>query len=86
MPLRITISDKELGQGVVAVVAEDDAVVRRLVAKALEPFNFKRLSEAKDGVAARAILCVRPVDLVVTDLKMPRLDGLSLMEWARENC
>jgi len=71
---------------VVAVVAEDDAVVRRLVAKALEPFNFKRLSEAKDGVAARAILCVRPVDLVVTDLKMPRLDGLSLMEWARENC
>ena len=86
MPLSNTISDKELGQGVVAVVAEDDAVVRRLVAKALEPFGFERISEAKDGVAARAILCVHPVDLVVTDLKMPRLDGLSLMEWARENC
>lgn len=40
---------------------------------------------AGDGQAAVAKLTRHPVDLVVTDLKMPRLDGFGLLAYVREN-
>ncbi len=40
---------------------------------------------AGDGEAAAAKLSCHPVDLVVTDLKMPRMDGFGLLAHVREN-
>ncbi len=40
---------------------------------------------AGDGEAAVAKLARHPVDLVVTDLKMPRMDGFGLLAHVREN-
>src|ERR1700693_5587535 len=41
---------------------------------------------ASDGVEASAVLKANPdVDLVVTDINMPRMDGLSLLQKLQEN-
>jgi diguanylate cyclase len=40
---------------------------------------------AESADAAQAILERRPVDLVLTDQKMPRRTGVQLLEWVREN-
>ena len=37
---------------------------------------------AEDGVAALKIAAERPPDVVVTDLKMPGMDGIELLEEA----
>lgn len=70
----------------VALVVDDDPILRVLVRRALTGFGCEVL-EAADGVDAQALLQARPeIDLVVTDLMMPRLDGLGLLRWAREHC
>jgi serine phosphatase RsbU (regulator of sigma subunit)/anti-anti-sigma regulatory factor len=70
--------------GQVVLVVDDDPVVRRLAMRALEVVTpAYHLLEAEDGLAAQSILTSCAVDVVVTDLVMPNVDGLSLMEWAR---
>lgn len=40
--------------------------------------------EAEDGLAALDIVKSQPVDLVLSDCKMPRMNGIELMEAAQE--
>ncbi|MEA3547155.1 MAG: response regulator [Thermodesulfobacteriota bacterium] len=59
---------------------DDDREVRRFFQNELEHFNlpFSALV-AEDGVRAIEILQQEFISVVVTDLKMPRMDGLSLL-------
>lgn len=67
------------------LVVDDDPIMRRLVVRGLEPLGFARILEAEDGIPAKAMLQAGGIDLVVTDLVMPGLDGLGLMRWAQDN-
>ena len=40
---------------------------------------------ASDGVEAQKILLEKPIDLVITDLMMPNMDGLELTEFIKQN-
>ncbi|MBQ4018987.1 MAG: response regulator [Paludibacteraceae bacterium] len=40
---------------------------------------------AEDGEEAEKIVCTKPVDIVVTDLMMPRVDGLELTQFIKKN-
>ena len=60
------------------LVADDNRVVRLLVSARLREAGY-RVAEASDGVAALAEFEREPVPVVVTDLNMPRLDGLGLL-------
>ena len=57
--------------------ADDSASVRRWVAEQLGDMDLKVISVA-DGEAALKVLQESPCDLLLTDLEMPNLDGLSL--------
>ena len=60
------------------LVVDDVESVRRLIRRALEHMGH-RVLEAGDGVEALACLAENPaVDLVITDLRMPRMDGWEL--------
>ncbi len=58
--------------------ADDSASVRRWVAEQLGDMDLKVISVA-DGEAALKVLQEAPCDLLLTDLEMPNLDGLSLV-------
>ncbi len=47
--------------------------------------RFYNVLLAKDGIEALKIFKSKNVDLVVTDVKMPRLDGMELLKKIREN-
>jgi serine phosphatase RsbU (regulator of sigma subunit) len=68
----------------VILVVDDDPVVRALLKGAVKRLALGTVLEATDGEEARALLERTDVDLVITDLLMPRLDGLGLIRWARE--
>ncbi|QZY29579.1 response regulator [Nocardioides coralli] len=73
--------EREASHGRVLVV-DDDEMIRELVAAGLEDKGHHVLL-AGDGVEALAHLRSTPVDLVVTDVQMPRLDGFGLLEQVR---
>ncbi|ALL12699.1 hypothetical protein AQ619_04640 [Caulobacter henricii] len=58
------------------LVVDDVAVNRELIAAMLEPFQL-RLTEAEDGQAAIDTADREPFDLILMDLQMPRMNGLS---------
>lgn len=67
------------------LIVDDDPVTRRLVRKGLETAGFGAVREAEDGASAQRALAEGGIDLVITDLLMPGLDGIGLMRWAAEH-
>ena len=61
------------------LVAEDDADTRALIQRVLENQGYA-VTVAADGVEALARLVAEPFDLILSDVNMPNLDGLKLME------
>ncbi len=69
--------------GEIVLVVEDEPVVRRLVIDMLEERGY-RLLEAEDGPSALAILqSDQTVDLLLTDVGLPGLNGRQLADAAR---
>jgi PAS domain S-box-containing protein len=83
----VTDSDRDLpkGAGEVVLVVEDDASVRLLIGEVLRELGYNCL-EAGDGQAALPLLAsnVR-MDLMITDVGLPGLNGRQVAEIAREH-
>jgi CheY-like chemotaxis protein len=63
----------------VILVVDDDELVRRVVAELLEDSEFSVI-EARSGREALDLTRVRPeLDLVISDVNMPEMDGLQLI-------
>ncbi|MBT2325085.1 SpoIIE family protein phosphatase [Variovorax paradoxus] len=68
-----------------ALVVDDEQVTRLLVKRALESLGCAPVLEAVDGITAQEVLREHPdVALVLTDIMMPRMDGLELLRWGRQ--
>ena len=69
----------------VALVVDDEPVTRLMVKRTLESLGCAPVLEAADGIAAQEVLREHPdVALVLTDIMMPRMDGLELLRWGRQ--
>lgn len=64
------------------LVVDDEAVIRDLLSKTLALAEYD-VDLAPDGRHALERLRIIPYDLVITDLKMPGIDGLSVIREAR---
>src|SRR5712692_11619478 len=64
------------------LVVDDDPIVLDVVVRYLERDGFRTLTAA-DGEAARALLERERPSLVVLDVMLPGIDGLSLCRWIR---
>jgi two-component system chemotaxis response regulator CheY len=75
MPLKHTLH--------VAVV-DDMSVSRMLICTGLEEMGVTNVVNHSDSVQALKAVMARPVHLVISDLHMPNLDGLGLLQALRE--
>lgn len=67
-------SDIAVQSGLRILVADDNPVNRELASAVLLPFDAE-ITEAEDGEAAAELAQSLPFDLILLDLRMPRLDG-----------
>ncbi len=70
------------GCGITILVVEDDGAMRELLREALEEEEYEVMSAAGGREGLRKVRS-GGVDLVVTDLRMPDLDGLDMMRELR---
>jgi CheY-like chemotaxis protein len=65
------------------LVVDDEPAIRTLLAELLRDEGYAVLAAA-DGLLAQEVLERLVPDLVLTDMMMPRLDGLGLLRWMHE--
>lgn len=70
-----TVSESKENRRV--IVAEDEALIRLDVVETLTENGFEVVGEAADGEEAVKMALDLEPDLIVMDIKMPRLDGIS---------
>jgi diguanylate cyclase (GGDEF)-like protein len=62
------------------LIIDDSANVRQHIVKELKAAAlFENIFQAGDGIEAFKLLLSRPVDMVLCDLEMPRIDGFKLL-------
>ncbi|MDQ6642805.1 MAG: response regulator [Actinomycetota bacterium] len=62
------------------VIAEDESLIRMDLAEMLEEEGYDVVGQAEDGVQAIALAEQLRPDLVVLDIRMPKLDGIAAAE------
>lgn len=65
------------------LVVDDVEDNRAILMRRLQRLGFSHLAEAKDGVAALEHIRSHPVDLVLLDVMMPRMNGVEVLEAIR---
>lgn len=67
-------------------LAEDEVVVRETIKRMIpwEKLGFELVGEAADGEMALPLLIRQQPDLLITDIKMPFMDGLTLARLAKK--
>src|SRR4051812_44175609 len=67
------------------LIVDDDEFFRESVKGVLED-ALHEVTEAPNGKIARDILGTCKFDIVISDLQMPFLSGVELLEWTNKNC
>jgi two-component system chemotaxis sensor kinase CheA len=86
---QIPMQAKQVGKKVKKIlIAEDDPFFREQILGFLKSQNLETVV-AKDGMEAKEILenkeIVATLDAIVSDVEMPRLDGIGLTRWLKSN-
>jgi DNA-binding response OmpR family regulator len=68
-----------VGASETVLIVEDDADLRRMYRAALSLVGFEVI-EAHDGLSALHVLDQRTADIVILDLMLPTLDGLTVQQ------
>jgi two-component system, chemotaxis family, chemotaxis protein CheY len=64
------------------LIVDDASLVRRYYRNTLAPAGFE-IDEALNGLEALEKLLLRPVDLLIVDINMPKMDGLTFLKTLR---
>jgi response regulator NasT len=75
-----TTDGDEGGAALRIVIAEDEAIIRMDLAEMLTEAGYDVVGQAGDGQAAVTLVREQRPDLVLMDVKMPVLDGISAAE------
>jgi AmiR/NasT family two-component response regulator len=73
------VTDHEIEKPIArrVVVAEDESLIRMDIVEILRDNGFDVVGEAADGEAAVALAMELRPDLVIMDVKMPKMDGIT---------
>ena len=67
------------------LLVDDNHHMRILLAEVLRAIGVREIHEAGDGVEGMQMLRDHPVDVVMTDLSMPAMDGLEFVRLIRSS-
>lgn len=67
------------------LIVDDEEIIRKgLLRLDWESAGIRQVHVAEDGIQAKEFLMRRPVDIILSDIKMPGMSGLELAEFVSE--
>jgi DNA-binding NtrC family response regulator len=66
------------------LIVDDDQALANVLTTTLNAEGYEALS-AYDGEQAIGVLCKRKFDLVLLDIKMPKVDGIEVLKFVQKN-
>jgi len=84
-PTELFFLDKGFAVGKKILIAEDSAVMRSLIGATVAAMGDYDVIETPNGFEALRVLPKAMVDLVITDINMPDINGLELINFIRSN-
>ncbi len=68
-----------------ALIVDDSSVMRKIIERALRQAGLEALvvHEAGNGTEGLELLKAKPVDLILSDINMPSMDGLEFLRQIR---
>ena len=76
---------EEINHMMAILIVDDSPTMRRVVKKFLINNEFSNFFEAGDGEQALIILQNESIDLIISDLNMPIMDGLTFLGKVKKN-
>jgi DNA-binding NtrC family response regulator len=76
----MTRQEKRKNHTKTVLVVDDEADVREVVEEMIADMGF-RVQGVSNGKAAQDLMVKTPVDLVISDVQMQGMDGLTLARW-----
>ncbi len=67
------------------LVVEDEMLIRHSVITILKQNGFEDILDAEDGLHAIHVINQNKVDLIISDIRMPRMDGIELLKYIRNH-
>lgn len=69
------------------LIVDDEPFIRNAIVKIVDwkSLNIGKVFQAENGYEAQEILIKENIDLVLSDIEMPGMDGLKLSKWISEN-
>ena len=67
------------------LVVDDSRSMRRIMRRFLENSGVRKIAEAEHGRAAMERIEFQPLDLIISDLNMPVMDGMALLTAVRSD-
>lgn len=80
---QVTFADKKIGDKMSILIVEDDKDTQKLIAHLLGNQGYE-VTIAGDGIEALLYLGKKDFDLILSDINMPNLDGLKLLEMKKQ--
>jgi PAS domain S-box-containing protein len=77
--------ETERGRGEIVLVVEDDTTVRQLITETLEELGYGYLAASTAQEAIPHLRSGQSIDLLVTDVGLPNMNGRQLAEIARQH-
>jgi response regulator NasT len=68
------------------LIAEDDLDISRLLRKELEKLGYSVIGQAANGEQAVQMAQSLPLDLILMDVGMPKMDGLEATRLIQDQC
>ena len=69
------------------LVVDDSSTIRKIIQRCIQQagLGVTEICEAGNGREALDLLARRPVDVVLTDINMPKMDGIQLLSAIRQS-
>jgi two-component system chemotaxis response regulator CheY len=67
-----------------ALIVEDQSFIRTVVSRILKQLDFNNIWEAEEGTAGLDIALERRPDVIICDIEMAPMDGLTFLQQLRQ--